>query len=253
MLALGLAGHCTGGLDCRVNDLGVPLGLDRLRLGRITDAAGEGLHAGVSAGCRGGDSAGVPGVILGFGDRCSGYDLLSTALAIGIAGIALLSAGGRFGITNLGLGVRALRCTAPNAVYIVDRSPGFRVLCRGVAAVPIVQLGRGDGDVLRNRFINRYCSNFFHLLRALMCYLFSARCTLLNIYASAIAGADICAARRGVDGSRRRQHAVDIDLRIDKVVLGAGIALTGRIRNGDKFLISCTTIAAPLLCIINIE
>ena len=126
----------------------VTVGRDRLRLGRITDAAGEGPHAGDCAGCSGGDSAVVPGVILGFGDRCSGCDLLSTALAIGIAGIALLSAGGRLGITNLGLGVHTRRCTAPNAVYIVDRSPGCRTNRLLIAAVPIAQLGRGDGDVI---------------------------------------------------------------------------------------------------------
>ena len=88
MLAFGLAGFRAGGRNCRVNDLGVavgfalrdltnragfrscagsilplvPVGRDRLRLGRITGAAGEGLHAGDCAGCRGGDSAGVPGV-----------------------------------------------------------------------------------------------------------------------------------------------------------------------------------------------
>ena len=88
MLAFGLAGFRAGRLDCFVNDLGVAVGFalrdltnragfrscagsilplvtvgrDRLRLGRITDAAGEGLHAGVSAGCSGGDSAVIPGV-----------------------------------------------------------------------------------------------------------------------------------------------------------------------------------------------
>ena len=148
VLALGLAGHCTGRLDCRIGDLGVTVGLDRLRPGRITDAAGEGPHAGDCAGCGGGDSAGVPGVILSFGDRCAVFDLFFAVRAIGIAGIALLSAGGRLEITNLGLGVRTRRFAAPNAVYIVDRSPGFRALCRGVAAVLIAQLGRGDGDVI---------------------------------------------------------------------------------------------------------
>ena len=249
MLALGLAGLCTGRLDRRINDLGVTLGRDPLRLGLFTDAAGEGLHAGGGTGCSGGDSTFVPGVILGFGDRCSGCDLLSTALAIGIAGIALLSAGGRLGITNLGLGVHTRRCTAPNAVYIVDRSPGCRTLRLLIAAVPIVQLGRGDGD---RRIIWRPV-----VLNTLIGFAAFARLALLNIYAGALAGADICAVLRGgasgVDGSRRRQRAVDIDLRIDKVVLGAGIALTGRIRNGDKFLISCTTIVAPSLCIINIK
>ena len=142
---------CASGSDFIFPDCfpgSVPLGRDLLRLGRITDAAGEGPHAGDCAGCGGGDSAVVPGVILGFGDRCSGCDLLSTALAIGIAGIALLSAGGRLGITNLGLSVHARRCTAPNAVYIVDRSPGCRTNRLLITAVPIAQLGRGDGDVI---------------------------------------------------------------------------------------------------------
>ena len=224
---------CASGSDFIFPDCfpgSVSAGRDRLRLGRITDAAGKGLFAGSGASCGGGDNAVVPGVILGFGDRCSGCGLLSTALAIGIAGIALLSAGGRLGITNLGLGVplgrdlllrndnlitdravlalglaglraggrncfvsdlgvtlggdflllnenlitdRAMlafglaglcagrldrligdfgvhtrRCTAPNAVYIVDRSPGCRTHRLLIAAVPIAQLGRGDVDVI---------------------------------------------------------------------------------------------------------
>ena len=181
----------------------VPTGRNFLHLGLLTDAAGEGPHAGDCAGCGGGDSAVVPGVILGFGDRCSGCDLLFAALAIGIAGIALLSAGGRLGITNLGLGVHTRLCTAPNAVYIVDRSPGFRALCRGVAAVPIAQLGRGDGD---RRILWRPV-----VLNTLIGFAAFAQLALLNIYAGALAGADICAAFSSVDGSRRRQRAVHID------------------------------------------
>ena len=137
------------------------------------------------------------------------------------------------------------RFAAPSVVFIFDFG-ALRIVRRlRIAAVPIVQLGRGDGD---RRIIWRPV-----VLNTLIGFAALARLALLNIYAGALAGADICAAFSGVNGSRRRQRAVDIDLRIDKVVLGAGIALTGRIRNGDKFLISCTTIVAPLLCIINIE
>ena len=145
------------------------------------------------------------------------------------------------------------RFTAPSVVFVFDLGALRIVLCLRIAAVPIVQLGRGDGDILRNRFINRYASNRFALLPALMCYLFFTRCALLNIFTGTCTGMNIRTIGSGIDSSRCRQRAIDIDLRIDKIVFGAGIALTGRIRNGDKILISCTTIAAPLLCIINIE
>ena len=141
------------------------------------------------------------------------------------------------------------RFAAPSVVFVFDLGALRIVLRLLIAAVPIAQLGRGDGD---RRIIWRPV-----VLNTLIGFAAFAMLALLNIYAGALAGADICAVLRGgasgVDGSRRRQRAVDIDLRIDKVVLGAGIALTGRIRNGDKFLFSCTTIVAPLLCIINIE
>ena len=47
----------------------MPAGRDILRLGLLTDAAGEGLHAGGGTGCSGGDSTFVPGVPLGFALR----------------------------------------------------------------------------------------------------------------------------------------------------------------------------------------
>ena len=253
MLAFGLAGLCTGGLDRRVNDLGVPLDRDRLLCNEnlITDRAV--LALGLAGLCTGGLDRRVNdlGVTLG-GD----FLLLNENLITDRAMLALSFAGlcaGRLDCFVNDLGVRTRRFAAPNAVYIVDRSPGFRALCRGIAAVLIVQLGGGDGDILRNRFINRYASNRFALLPALMCYLFFTRCALLNIFTGTCTGMNIRTIGSGIDGSRCRQRAIDIDLRIDKIVFGAGIALTGRIRNGDKFLISCTTIAAPLLCIINIE
>ena len=137
------------------------------------------------------------------------------------------------------------RFAAPSVVFVFDLGALRIVLRLLIAVVPIAQLGRGDGD---RRIIWRLA-----VLNTLIGFAAFAMLALLNIYAGVLAGADICAAGSSVDGSRRRQRAVDIDLRIDKVVLGAGIALTGRIRNGDKFLFSCTTIVAPLLCIINIE
>ena len=113
VLTFGLAGLCAGGRNCRVNDLGVAVGFalrdltnraglrscagsilplvtvgrDRLRLGRITDAAGDGPHAGDCAGCRGGDSAGVPGVSASLpagleGQVGKGEKLLSVPLFI---------------------------------------------------------------------------------------------------------------------------------------------------------------------------
>ena len=97
------------------------------------------------------------------------------------------------------------RFTAPSVVFVFDLGALRIVLRLLIAAVPIAQLGRGDGDLGER-------------LRALI-RLIGDRCRAgrshLPIYAGALAGADICAVLRGVasgvDGSRRRQRAVDID------------------------------------------
>ena len=93
------------------------------------------------------------------------------------------------------------RFAAPSVVFVFDLGALRIVLRLLIAAVPIAQLGRGDGDLGER-------------LRALI-RLIGDRCRAgrshLPIYAGALAGADICAAGSSVDGSRRRQRAVDID------------------------------------------
>ena len=93
------------------------------------------------------------------------------------------------------------RFAAPSVVFVFDLGALRIVIRLLIAAVPIAQLGRGDG-------------NLGERLRALI-RLIGDRCRAgrshLPIYAGALAGADICAAFSSVDGSRRRQRAVDID------------------------------------------
>ena len=95
------------------------------------------------------------------------------------------------------------RFAAPSVVFVFDLGALRIVIRLLIAAVPIAQLGRGDGDL---RIIWRPV-----VLNTLIGFAAFAKLALLNIYAGALAGADICAALRGVDGSRRRQRAVDID------------------------------------------
>ena len=148
MLAFGLAGLRAGRLDCRVNDLSVTLGRD-LRLcseNLITDRAM--LAFGLAGHCTDRLDCFVNdlGVTLG-GD----FLLLNENLITDRAMLALSFAGlcaGRLDCFVNDLGVHTRRCTAPNAVYIVDRSPGCRTHRLLIAAVPIAQLGRGDGDVI---------------------------------------------------------------------------------------------------------
>ena len=95
------------------------------------------------------------------------------------------------------------RFAAPSVVFVFDLG-ALRIFLRlHIAAVLIAQLGRGDGD---RRIIWRLV-----FLNTLIGFAAFAPLALLNIYAGALAGADICAAFSGVNGSRRRQRAVDID------------------------------------------
>ena len=93
------------------------------------------------------------------------------------------------------------RFAAPSVVFVFDLG-ALRIVPRLlIAAVPIVQLGRGDGDLGKS-----FC--------ALICLIGDRRragCSRLLIYSRTLTGADICAAFSSVDGSRRRQRAVDID------------------------------------------
>ena len=101
MLALGQAGRRTGRRNSRIDDLGVAGGSDCFGLGCIANCAGVGLGTGVLTGRRGRNHAFVPAVAL-----CrNGFTRLLyfiTNLAIGIAGVAFLSAGRLTATTNLG-------------------------------------------------------------------------------------------------------------------------------------------------------
>ena len=101
MLAFRLARLRAGRLDCRIDDLGVAGGSDCFGLGCIANCAGVGLGTGVLTGRRGRNHAFVPAVAL-----CrNGFTRLLyfiTNLAIGIAGVAFLSAGRLTATTNLG-------------------------------------------------------------------------------------------------------------------------------------------------------
>ena len=101
MLALSLAGFRAGRRNSRIDDLGVAGGSDCFGLGCIANCAGVGLGTGVLTGRRGRNHAFVPAVAL-----CrNGFTRLLyfiTNLAIGIAGVAFLSAGRLTAITNLG-------------------------------------------------------------------------------------------------------------------------------------------------------
>ena len=104
VLALGLAGCGAGGLNCRVNDLGVSLRGNHCLCHEnlIADRAvlARGL-AGLGAGggdCRVNDL----GVSLGGNSRAGAY-FLAAILAVGVAGIAILGASGGFRVADLGV------------------------------------------------------------------------------------------------------------------------------------------------------
>ena len=101
MLAFRLARLRAGRRNSRIDDLGVAGGSDCFGLGCIASCAGVGLGTGVLTGRRGRNHAFVPAVAL-----CrNGFTRLLyfiTNLAIGIAGVAFLSAGRLTAITNLG-------------------------------------------------------------------------------------------------------------------------------------------------------
>ena len=101
VLALSLARLRAGCRNSRIDDLGVAGGSDCFGLGCIANCAGVGLGTGVLTGRRGRNHAFVPAVAL-----CrNGFTRLLyfiTNLAIGIAGVAFLSAGRLTATTNLG-------------------------------------------------------------------------------------------------------------------------------------------------------
>ena len=180
-----VAGLGAGGRLLRHVNAGVAGCTDCFGLGLVADRAGIGLDTGVQTGRRGRDLALIPAVSLGGnnfllnedfvadravltlgqaslgtgrldcrvddlgvslgGDGLAVCDLFVTILAVGIAGVAILSAGGLLGISHF----RVLMCAsfaAPDAVDIVDNIASVGGRSFGVGAVKVVQLGGGDGD-----------------------------------------------------------------------------------------------------------
>ena len=243
VLAFGLAGFRAGRLDGRVNDLGVALGGEFLLCNddRVADGAVLALGlAGFGAGrldCRVDDL----GMSLG-GDGLAVCDLFVTILAVGIAGVAILSAGGVLGFTELRILVCARRA-APDAVDIVDNIASLGGRSFGVGAVGVVQLGGGDGDfycIICARIILIGCGR-------------RAGCALLNVLAGAVAGADVRTALGGVDGANSRYAAVYINLSVFKVCICAVVCLTRRIGHGLKLAgAPDKVVGVPLIAVVNI-
>ena len=77
---------------------------------------------------------------------------------------------------------------------------------------------------------------------------------MLNIFAGSVAGADVCAALGGVDGTDSRQTAVYIHLGILQICIGAVIGFAGRI--GNRLELARTpdkVIGVPFVAVINVD
>ena len=281
VLALGLAGLGAGRLDPCVNDLGMALCTDHFALGDLLAADGADGVAGVAVLGAGGillvDHLGERMVVLPLGVK-SGVlgQINSRTIRIGGTGAVSRRIPVREVVAFTGEGVciqrrvrlfghglrkhrtldRVFRASvglkgncellrlfaAPNAIDIVDGVASLGVLRFGVRAVGVVQLGSGDGDS--------------HLTAAriiLIGFGSRARCALLNVLASAIAGADIRTALGGVDGANSRYAAVYINLSVFKVCICAVVHLARRIRHGLKLAgAPDKVIAVPLIAVVNI-
>ena len=257
--------------------------VDCFSLGCIANCAGVGLDTGVLTGRGGRDLALIPSVTLGRnlglcnddliadgavlalglagcgagscnsfvndlgvslgGDDLAFLHLLVADGAVGVAGVAGHCAGGVLGISHF----RVLMCArraAPDAVDIVDGVASLGGLRLIVGTVGIVQLGGGDGDSHR----------IIAICIILMGCGLPAGCALLNVLAGSIAGADVCAALGGVDGTDSRQTAVYIHLGILQICIGAVIGFTGRI--GNRLELARTpdkVIGVPFVAVINVD
>ena len=192
------------------------------------------------AGCRN-SSIDNLGMSLGGNSRAGAY-FLAAILAVGVAGIAGHGAGCVLGITKFCV-LMCARRAAPDAADIVDDIAGLGGLRFGVGAVGVVQLGGGDGNS------HRTAARIILIGRG-----FRARCTLLNIFAGSVAGADVCAALGGVDGTDSRQAAVYIHLDILQIRIGTGIGFAGRI--GNRLELARTpdkVIRVPFIAVINVD
>ena len=83
---------------------------------------------------------------------------------------------------------------------------------------------------------------------------FRAGCVLLNVLASAVAGADIRTTPGGIDNTNSCYTAVHIHLRISQVVNGAVVCLTRRIGHGLKLAgAPDKVVGVPLIAVIEID
>ena len=182
------------------------------------------------------------GMSLGGNSRAGAY-FLAAILAVGVAGVAGLGAGCFLGITKFCV-LMCARRAAPDTADIVDGIASLGGLRLIVGTVGVVQLGGGDGDGHR---IIAIC------IILIGCGLL-AGCALLNVLAGAVAGADICTALGGVDGTDSRQTAVYIHLGILQICIGAVIGFTGRI--GNRLELARTpdkVIGVPFIAVIEID
>ena len=245
VLALGLAGFGAGRLDPCVNDLGMALG-GNLFL-RSEDFVTDGAVLALGLAGRGASSCNSfvndLGVSLG-GDDLAILHLLFADGAVGIAGVAILSAGGVLGITELRILVCARR-TAPDATDIVDGVASLGALRFGVGAVGIVQLGGGDGDLM--------CRHVGIDLRVLIRRGLRAGSALLVVDTGAVAGADVRTALGGVDAAVGGQRTVDVHLHIDKVCFCAVIMLSRGIWHRFELASGNKVLGDPLITVIDID
>ena len=182
------------------------------------------------------------GMSLGGNSRAGAY-FLAAILAVGVAGVAGLGAGCFLGITKFCV-LMCARRAAPNAVDIVNGVASLGGLRLDIGAVSVVQLGGGDGDGHRTIAI---CIILIGCGRR-------AGCALLNVLAGAAAGADVCAALGGVDGTDSRQTAVYIHFGILQIRIGTGIGFAGRI--GNRLELARTpdkVIGVPFVAVINVD
>ena len=182
------------------------------------------------------------GMSLGGNSRAGAYFLVAI-LAVGVAGVAGLGAGCFLGITKFCV-LMCARRAAPDAIDIVDGVASLGGLRLDIGAVGVVQLGGGDGDSHR----------IIAICIILMGCGLPAGCALLNVLAGSIAGADVCAALGGVDGTDSRQTAVYIHLGILQICIGAVIGFTGRI--GNRLELARTpdkVIGVPFVAVINVD
>ena len=106
-----------------------------------------------------------------------------------------------------------------------------------------MQLGSGDGDSHRTaaRIILIGCGR-------------RAGCALLNVLASAVAGADIRTTPGGIDSTNSCYTAVHIHLGIDQIVVRTVICLARRICHRLKFAGSPDeVVGVPLIAVIEID